>query len=259
LGRPQVTEVAVVGADLGGGAGIVAAKAKQRAEQEQAFAAAKSADTIGAVDEFLNNYPESGYTDEARTLHADLMARDEACKAAMASDDAAVLKAFLKAYPTGSAAERVRSRLQGLGPQQGKWTAASWRTMGVIGGLVLLGFIGIGILITWIGTDMYRCDNNSGEQAIQACTRVINGRNREPALLARAHAMRGYAKFDINITEALTDFTEAVNLDPTNAWGLYYRGAAKLRIGDQSGNVDKADAKNLKTCREFLREDYCDK
>jgi TPR repeat len=91
-------------------------------------------------------------------------------------------------------------------------------------------------LMTWMDTDMYRCDNNSGEQAIQACTRVINGRNREPALLARAHAMRGSAKFDINITEALTDFTEAVNLDPTNAWALYNRGAAKLRIGDQSGN-----------------------
>lgn len=91
---------------------------KRRAEQEheQAFAAAKRVDTVDAVDAFLANYAENRHTVEARTLRTALVAREEACKTATASDDPAVLKAFLKTYPNGSSAKQVRGRLRGLEP-----------------------------------------------------------------------------------------------------------------------------------------------
>ena len=89
------------------------AEAKHRAEQEQeqAFAAAKRADAVAVVDAFLATYAESPHATEARNLRAMLVARDEACKAAM-SDDAVVLKTFLKTYPNGSPAEQVREHLR---------------------------------------------------------------------------------------------------------------------------------------------------
>src|SRR5262249_23705535 len=66
------------------------AEAKLRGEQKEAFAGAKHADSVGAIDAFLANYPESRHTTEARTLRAALVARDEARNKAMASDDLAV-------------------------------------------------------------------------------------------------------------------------------------------------------------------------
>jgi TIR domain len=93
------------------------AEAKRLAEQEEAFAAAKRADDISAFDAFLANHRESRHTAEARTLREALLARDEGCKAAMTSDDPAVLKAFLRAYPMGAPAEQVRGRLRSLEPQ----------------------------------------------------------------------------------------------------------------------------------------------
>src|SRR5262245_26743246 len=94
------------------------AEAKLRAEQKQAFAAAKHADSVGAIDAFLTSHPESRHTTEARTLRAALVARDEACKTAMASDDPAVLKVFLKTYPKSTPAPQVRERLRHLEPQK---------------------------------------------------------------------------------------------------------------------------------------------
>ena len=72
------------------------AEAKRSAAQEEAFAAAKRADDISTFDAFLANHPESRHAAEARTLREALLARDEVM-AAMASDDPAVLKAFLEA------------------------------------------------------------------------------------------------------------------------------------------------------------------
>src|SRR5262245_12174363 len=94
------------------------AEAKLRAEQKQAFAAVKHADSVGAIDAFLANHPESRHTTEAETLRAALVKRDEACKTAMASDDPAVLKAFLKTYPKSTPAPQVRDRLRHLEPQK---------------------------------------------------------------------------------------------------------------------------------------------
>src|SRR5262249_46893416 len=95
------------------------AEAKLRAEEKQAFAVAKRADTVDAIDAFLANHPKkSRLTDEAETLRAALVARDEACRKAMASDDPAVLKAFLKTYPKSMQAPQVRDRLRHLEPQK---------------------------------------------------------------------------------------------------------------------------------------------
>src|SRR4029453_3079563 len=63
------------------------AEAKLEAEQKEAFAAAKHADRVAAIDAFLANHPESRHTTEAQTLRAALVARDEACGKAMASED----------------------------------------------------------------------------------------------------------------------------------------------------------------------------
>jgi formylglycine-generating enzyme required for sulfatase activity/TolA-binding protein len=52
-------------------------EAKKRAAQEWAFAAAKSSGTVSAFDEFVSKYPESGLAEEARTLRAQLLARQE--------------------------------------------------------------------------------------------------------------------------------------------------------------------------------------
>ena len=90
------------------------AEAKRRAEQEQAFAAARRADVVAAVDAFLANYPEGSQTAQARSLRSVLVARDAACKVAIASNDPVALKAFLKTYPTGSPAKQVRKHLRGL-------------------------------------------------------------------------------------------------------------------------------------------------
>ncbi len=94
------------------------AEAKRSAAEDEAFAAAKSADVISAIDAFLADRPESRHATEARTLRDTLLARDGASQAAMASDDPAVLKAFLKTYPNGAPAEQVRLRLRSLEPQE---------------------------------------------------------------------------------------------------------------------------------------------
>jgi tetratricopeptide (TPR) repeat protein len=186
----------------------------------------------------------------------------------MASDDARVLKAFLKAYPTGSAAERVRSRLRGLGSQQGKWTAASWQKMVVTVGLVVCvsGLLFLGIwrsndvsdVISIYPIDMIDCDNNSGDQAIAACTRVINGGYRNPALLSRAYVKR--ASFDVDRKRALVDSNEAVKLDPNNALAYYSRGLAEFWLGENaSGTADLAKAKSLDPNCIQVPRDVCDK
>jgi hypothetical protein len=114
------------------------AEAKRVAEQEEAFAAAKRADDVSAFDAFLANHRESRYAAEARTLREALLARDEGCKAAMASDDPAVLKAFLRKYPKGAPAEQVRGRLRSLEPQ----TAFDRRRKVVAAVLLLVLFVG---------------------------------------------------------------------------------------------------------------------
>ena len=94
------------------------AKRREEQAQEQAFAAAKRADSINVIDMFIASHPESRYANEAHRLRAALMARDDAFKVAMATDDTATLKVFLQTYPKGALADQVRGRLRGLEPQR---------------------------------------------------------------------------------------------------------------------------------------------
>jgi hypothetical protein len=84
---------------------------REEREQDQAFAAAKRADSISAIDAFLTKYPAGRFANEARTLQAALVERDDAFKEAMTSYDAGKLTAFLNVYPKGPLADQVRSRL----------------------------------------------------------------------------------------------------------------------------------------------------
>jgi hypothetical protein len=95
------------------------AAAKQRAEEEKAFAVAKRAETVLALDAFLAAYPAGSIADEARKLKAVLLAREDAYRRTSASDDPAVLGSFLATYTRGADVDRVRSRLRALEPQQG--------------------------------------------------------------------------------------------------------------------------------------------
>jgi hypothetical protein len=117
------------------------AEAKQRADQERAFAAAKAAGIVSAIDKFLLAHPGSHLAGEAKALRTTLVERDDAYQATIASDDPAVLKAFLERFPTGNPADQVRKRLWRVERPRG-WRP-SRRAM-VIGG----GALGAGALAT---------------------------------------------------------------------------------------------------------------
>jgi hypothetical protein len=108
------------------------AQAQKRAEQERAFAAAKEADSVNAVDEFLGTYPDSHVGADAKALRASMVEREDAYAATIQSNDAAALKGFLRRYPRGKAADEVRSRLRTLEPWQ---TQQASRRAVVIGGI----------------------------------------------------------------------------------------------------------------------------
>jgi lipoprotein NlpI len=226
------------------------AEAKLRAEQEQAFVAAKRADVVGVIDAFLANHPDSRHTTEAWTLRAALVARDEACKASMASDDPAVLKAFLKTYPKGSLAEQVRGRLRSLEPQTAWRSSRALLLIGCLLGVGLVGSIGVWVMrappsppegtsqlpgavsvqpvpLPTVADDLATCKNASGDDVIAACSRVIASGSASPDDLRSAHFIRGaeYAeKHDYD--RAIADYNETLRLDPEYAGVFIFRGDA---------------------------------
>jgi formylglycine-generating enzyme required for sulfatase activity len=119
------------------------AEAKRRSEQALAFAAAKHDDTVVAAEKFLAAYPDSNLAGEARALRAMVLARDEAHMNALASDDPAVLKAFLNSYPMGAPADEVRLRLRRLEPGQVWRPSPRGLLMAGMLGVVLVGAVGV--------------------------------------------------------------------------------------------------------------------
>ena len=93
------------------------AAAKQRAKAEQAFAAARRANTIAAIDAYQSAYPESHLAGEVQNLKAALLAREQAHRRVMVSDDPAVLRSFLATYENGPDVNQARARLRVLEPQ----------------------------------------------------------------------------------------------------------------------------------------------
>jgi hypothetical protein len=93
------------------------AAAKQRAKAEQAFAAARRANTIAAINAYQAAYPESHLAGEVQNLKAALLAREQAHRRVMVSDDPAVLRSFLATYENGPDVNQARARLRVLEPQ----------------------------------------------------------------------------------------------------------------------------------------------
>lgn len=92
------------------------AAAEQRAEEERAFAAAKRAGTVAAIDAFLAAHPAADLAGEAQKLQAALRVREQAYQRAMASDDPVVLRSFRDAYRSGVDVDQVRERLRAVQP-----------------------------------------------------------------------------------------------------------------------------------------------
>jgi formylglycine-generating enzyme required for sulfatase activity len=116
--------------------------AEERRQQE-AFAKVKRADVVSAVDEFLAAYPDSHLAAEANTLRAMLVAREEAFKRAIASDDPAVLKAFLQAYPKGVQTDEARRRLRSLESRQAWQPSRRGLVTACVFGVVVVGSVGV--------------------------------------------------------------------------------------------------------------------
>jgi formylglycine-generating enzyme required for sulfatase activity len=116
------------------------AEAKQRAEQEKVFAAAKRADTVSAIDSFLDDHPESHLAEEARTLRETLMTREHVFAHATGGDDTAAAMLSRATHPVGSAGERP-GRFKRSQP------ASVWRLLPVvlIGGALVSVSVGGGI------------------------------------------------------------------------------------------------------------------
>ena len=93
------------------------ATAKQRAKAQQAFAAARRANTIAAINAYQAAYPESHLAGEVQNLKAALLAREQAHRRMMVSDDPAVLRSFLATYKKGPDVNQARARLRVLEPQ----------------------------------------------------------------------------------------------------------------------------------------------
>ena len=83
--------------------------------------------------------------------------------------------------------------------------------------------------------DRDTCDRGTGDEAIAACTRLINS-GRWPDL-ARSYTNRGNAYDDKGDHDrAITDYNEAIRLDPKDANAYVTRGNAY----DEKGDHDRA-------------------
>jgi len=65
------------------------AESKQRAIEEEAFATAKRADTVSALDKFLSDYPKTSFAEEARALRAKRIAREQTEEPSTVPDETA--------------------------------------------------------------------------------------------------------------------------------------------------------------------------
>jgi tetratricopeptide (TPR) repeat protein len=76
--------------------------------------------------------------------------------------------------------------------------------------------------------DWQDCEGKDYDRAIVACTRIIENSAETAASRARAYNNRGRtyrSRRDIgDLDRAISDYTEAIRLDPNNARGYYNRG-----------------------------------
>ncbi len=87
------------------------AEAKQRSEQERAFATAKRAGTVDAVNKFIFDHPQSHRWDDAHRLRAQLIVQvqEKAFALAKRADTVAAIDNFLADYPEGQSADAAHA------------------------------------------------------------------------------------------------------------------------------------------------------
>src|ERR1700724_1625239 len=72
------------------------------------------------------------------------------------------------------------------------------------------------------------------DRSIAACSRVVIDQALPAAHRATMYVRRGYGYLSKNdLNAAVSDFTEAIRLDPQNVYGYAYRAIAHSRKGDQ--------------------------
>jgi hypothetical protein len=125
------------------------ADAKRKSDEEKAYVTAWRADTVSAVESFLAAFPHGELAAEGEKLRAELLRRDAELRHAMASDDPAVLTAFIETYPDGAQSKQVRSRLWLLQPRQ-RVKISHPNTVGAL--LVLQGIVHAAFSIAWFLT-----------------------------------------------------------------------------------------------------------
>ena len=91
------------------------------------------------------------------------------------------------------------------------------------------------------------------DQVIRACSAIIEASSTMPAKLAVAFTSRGNAYYDKGLSDlAISDFDQALKLDPQNAEPFYDRGSAYF----QKGNYDRALQEYDEAIK--LKPDYVD-
>ena len=95
--------------------------------------------------------------------------------------------------------------------------------------------------------DRATCKNESGDDAINACSRAIASKKYKGRSLSLLYTNRGAeygAKGDND--RAMADHDQAIRLDPKNAFAFNNRGIVKLKKGDkEGGDADIARARQL--------------
>lgn len=117
-------------------------ESKQRAAEEKAFAAAKRAETVSAVDKFLSDFPESSLAEDARALRVKRVAREQVQRSRTGGDETAGLAAAPDAQPNHDSAAGARGGFRLLQPER------RWRLLPIV--LLIAGALGIAGLSAWL-------------------------------------------------------------------------------------------------------------
>jgi formylglycine-generating enzyme required for sulfatase activity/Tfp pilus assembly protein PilF len=91
--------------------------------------------------------------------------------------------------------------------------------------------------------DWQDCSADAPERSIAGCSRIITAKIETPAHLAMAYNNRGLAyQWKGEILRAFSDFTEALELNPTYARAFYNRGLAHLQNNSLARALEDFDA-----------------
>ena len=108
--------------------------------------------------------------------------------------------------------------------------------------LCFLGFCAVSHAQTPLG-DLTTCGDTNADASIAACTALISSNGQTNDTLAKAFTYRGFSYLKKNqFDPAIKDFSEAIRLDPENAWALANRGNAYFNKRDYDSAMQDYDA-----------------